>query len=708
MTFLIDSDKINDFQFLDAFCSNNILSTLQKLNNLGIYLINYSLIQALSFLLVNLTNNTTTYYIYSNNILNEMITITIQKYDDEYLSYYINFLKSIALRIETDTIQFFYNENTNSFPIVENALKLYNYSNPMISTVVHNIMLGILNVRYEPVKLYFSKLPTVEYFIFIACRLRDLSLKYVNNVDSNEIYEDIIDEIMYVNYILCIGIDTINFILTNALFYYFIMPVVIKGIIQQNKEDKRGEMIILLALFSKIKEESFVNVLFKICFSDYISNELLQFCDMNNKIQPNKHYYHTWKEQQQKPKETYIEFIMSHFSDIFFKALPYSDCWVYSKENEYKEISQLKQKASAIVQQSRGETRVDYRVFEKMIVENFQPEDVKNLNSYHQSVCFAIGIKVGIYFNPDFGFDSEENKIKFCFLNQARDLLLNVNNTAQKENPIQSTIMNMFKNNSPTNNVYQIIMNFMLWIFSTQAPISDILYALNGIFVNIKGKNVVPINIRNNDLSASSGFGYEINNKIIQNHYCFDNEYLTSIKQSISSGSSYEKQFLKNKNIITTLIELLITDTIDICNSKCYDVIEFTCIDLIYLCNHDDENFSLVKMLYSKVKESLDKEIKAKSEIINKDKFIKLNKKVNDRMAKILNSKTCYELIIKRLYKLLNCESEYTSKMQKNKNLNIEMRIEKMLLICYSSIYLIKDELNVSNETFYESVLNLY
>ena len=46
--------------------------------------------------------------------------------------------------------------------------------------------------------------------------------------------------------------------------------------------------------------------------------------------------------------------------------------------------------------------------------------------------------------------------------------------------------------------------------------------------------------------------------------------------------------------------------------------------------------------------------------------------------------------------------------MQKNKNLNIEMRIEKMLFICYSSIYLIKDELNVSNETFYESVLNLY
>ena len=60
-----------------------------------------------------------------------------------------------------------------------------------------------------------------------------ISLKYVNNVDSNEIYEDIIDEIMYVNDILCIGIDTINFILTNALFYYFIMPVVIKGIIQQ-------------------------------------------------------------------------------------------------------------------------------------------------------------------------------------------------------------------------------------------------------------------------------------------------------------------------------------------------------------------------------------------------------------------------------------------------------------------------------------------
>lgn len=119
---------------------------LANLNNRQISL---QIIKSFSMLILNLTNTTTLYYIFSNNFINNIVSNDYEKYDDDFLSYYINFLKSLSLKIDTTTIQFFFQKQFFSFPLIESSLKLYNHSDPMIKNTVRNILLTILKSNHK-------------------------------------------------------------------------------------------------------------------------------------------------------------------------------------------------------------------------------------------------------------------------------------------------------------------------------------------------------------------------------------------------------------------------------------------------------------------------------------------------------------------------------------------------------------------------------
>ncbi len=102
------------------------------------------IIKSFAVLILNTTNTTTLYYIFSNNFINQIVTNEYEKYDDDFLSYYVNFLKSLSLKIDNTTIQFFFQKQHYSFPLLESSLKLYNHSDPMIKNTVRNILLTIL------------------------------------------------------------------------------------------------------------------------------------------------------------------------------------------------------------------------------------------------------------------------------------------------------------------------------------------------------------------------------------------------------------------------------------------------------------------------------------------------------------------------------------------------------------------------------------
>lgn len=110
--------------------------------------INLQIIKSFSVLILNTTNMTTLYYLFSNNFINQIISNDYEKYDEDFLSYYINFLKSLVQKMDQTTVQFFFHKQYNSFPLLQSALKFYNHSDPMVKNTVRNIVLTILKSKF--------------------------------------------------------------------------------------------------------------------------------------------------------------------------------------------------------------------------------------------------------------------------------------------------------------------------------------------------------------------------------------------------------------------------------------------------------------------------------------------------------------------------------------------------------------------------------
>jgi len=145
--YLIYGDK-HDPNIFDLFCENNFMNEFISLSNMNNRSMNLQIIKSFSVLILNMTNTTTLYYIFSNNFINQIISHDYEKYDDEFVSYYVNFIKSLSLKIDTTTVQFFFHKQANSFPLLQSALKMYNHTDPMIKNVVRNIILTIMKSKF--------------------------------------------------------------------------------------------------------------------------------------------------------------------------------------------------------------------------------------------------------------------------------------------------------------------------------------------------------------------------------------------------------------------------------------------------------------------------------------------------------------------------------------------------------------------------------
>ena len=197
--------------------------------------IHLQIIKTLSVLIININNKEILYYILSNNFINKIIksiNIELIKSDEDFLSHYINFLKSISLKIDLTTIQFFFMSQTGSFPLLESALSLYNHQDKMIQSVVKNILLIMLKLNSPQLIEYICSLPLLTYFCFISCRLKDtlIFLSKENNYEKFKSFqEDVVDELIFIQDILYLKINKINHIiikellqlLENYLIFYF-------------------------------------------------------------------------------------------------------------------------------------------------------------------------------------------------------------------------------------------------------------------------------------------------------------------------------------------------------------------------------------------------------------------------------------------------------------------------------------------------------
>ena len=349
--YLVTAEKQNrpdDYAIFDTFCCLDFMSQFLELSNYDEYKINLQLIKTLSFLLINIKSKPTLYYLFSNNLLNKIISKDYSKYDDEFLSYYVNFLKSLSLLLDETSIQLFYLEKNNSFHLVENIIKFYNHKDSMIRNVVRNTIMNILRVKNCKIEEHFSKLPALLYFVKVVFHIKNYCLqikeeiKNKNNKKLSYLFDDLYDELIYIDDLLNLKIEKINYILINCLFYFLILPVLCGSICNENKKavSKELAMFLLIFFFVNMKNETFKNCLFSLLFLDEYTVEIEKLLKLNMDI--NDFFINNININQEKTKNddildknnnqtSFFQFFSEHYSYTFLLTIIQNNNIIYNK-----------------------------------------------------------------------------------------------------------------------------------------------------------------------------------------------------------------------------------------------------------------------------------------------------------------------------------------------------------------------------------------
>lgn len=153
------------------------------------------------------------------------------------MGYYILFLKTLSLKLNSHTIHFFYNEHTNDFPLYTEAIKFFNHPESMVRIAVRTISLNVYKVQNDSMQEFIRDRTAAPYFSnlvwFIGKHILELDACVRNDTDhqsqnrlSNLVAEHL-DHLHYLNDILLLEIDGLNAVLTEHLLHKLFVPLYI-------------------------------------------------------------------------------------------------------------------------------------------------------------------------------------------------------------------------------------------------------------------------------------------------------------------------------------------------------------------------------------------------------------------------------------------------------------------------------------------------
>ena len=451
--YLIFGDKKKAQIFFDNFCELDFMQEFIKASKSNTTDILLQIIKSLSALILTITNKAFLFYLFSNNFINNIITNDkIIESSEDFLSFYINFLKSLSMKIDITTIKLFFHPEKNSFPLLENALKLYNYEDSMIRNVVKNIFLkfATLSKEYPPLKEFVLSLPIIKFFLFISCRLTDMTLELNESAGYNVLYnynndkkfefkyeklkalhDDIIDDILYINDLFGINDSQITFVLVNTLCYYYICPLLLGSIYNYqffffDNDKKKKEvkymiapeiaLYILTLFFSNVHNDSLLNILCCLLFKRKINYDLIdkfiniQFTD-RIPVKPSNYSY---KYNESKEKEKNLEFyqyIAYNFNRKFICNLI-----MPSKESsKYISLIQLHKKYEKLFDDSFEPNEKYDEIFNDVNSKLFKSEK-QFIREHHDLISRITGIKSGLseneYMDNFLRYLNEETNMK--------------------------------------------------------------------------------------------------------------------------------------------------------------------------------------------------------------------------------------------------------------------------------------------------------
>lgn len=132
------------------------------------------LLQTLSIMLQNIQLETSLFYLFSNNHVNELIECDFDFDDEEVMAYYISLLKTISLKLNPATVQFFFdygdgvrggNKKSSdapgaklaSFPLFTRAVGFVEHPESMVRAAARTVVLNVFGVHDKELRRYLLK-----------------------------------------------------------------------------------------------------------------------------------------------------------------------------------------------------------------------------------------------------------------------------------------------------------------------------------------------------------------------------------------------------------------------------------------------------------------------------------------------------------------------------------------------------------------------
>ncbi|KAH8395551.1 hypothetical protein KR222_006808 [Zaprionus bogoriensis] len=236
---LIWGDQHDSLVF-DFFLEKNMLSYflhIMRQKSGGSSFVCVQLLQTLNILFENIRNETSLYYLLSNNHVNSIMVHKFDFSDEDVMGYYILFLKTLSLKLNTHTIHFFYNEHTNDFPLYTEAIKFFNHPESMVRIAVRTISLNVYKVQNASMLRFIRDKTAAPYFSnlvwFIGKHILELDTCVRTDIDhqSNQKLSNLVaehlDHLHYLSDILLLDIKDLNAVLTEHLLHKLFVPLYI-------------------------------------------------------------------------------------------------------------------------------------------------------------------------------------------------------------------------------------------------------------------------------------------------------------------------------------------------------------------------------------------------------------------------------------------------------------------------------------------------
>ena len=438
------------------FCELKMIEEIIEITQFQENSINLIIIKIFLILIPSLKNNKIMFYLFSNNYMNQIISnISYNKEDNDidYLSFYINLLKTLVNKLDISSFALFFNSSHNKFPLLDEIIIFLTFDkDDMIKNTSRNIFLSLLKMNHIPFIEYICDLPTITLFLLFAQHLKE-QIKYFCDKESNNLNkininnytykineieerkEIIRDDICFIQDILSLNIPKINYLLINSIFYIPVSYLFNNILTRQNASIS----FYILELFLEIKNEAIKNIIIFILYCSHIQIKIIEIVanevtkDIMRLLKLNKYVFHSnmcniKSKIDFNPKLlVFDDYIILNYSKKFLKSLRY----VRDSDNTYKELKDI----SSILncnENDENDINIAIKLLNKKVDRiNFV---IKQIENYHGFISKATGVNCG-------ASNSSANE---CFLQIIYNNLL-----AYKDNNILQNIYlqeNTFKN----------------------------------------------------------------------------------------------------------------------------------------------------------------------------------------------------------------------------------------------------------------------